>query len=136
MEMRNLKYNHAGTVDAEINHPVYAWIPCTLSPDDAVTAPLHAEAISGKHGVIASYVAPIPTAIEKRAALQQQIDSLERQQLMPRVTREALLGIAVQQYTALGLTEAQAYAANIGYKKLRDFEVSIVALRDQLGAIK
>ena len=60
MEMRNLKYNHAGTVDAEINHPVCGWIPCTLSANDPPTSAIHAEALSGIHGQIATYVAPPP----------------------------------------------------------------------------
>lgn len=55
--------------------------------------------------------------------------------MMPRITREALLAIAVSQAPALGLTESQLYAANIGYRKLKDFEASIVALRDQMRAI-
>ena len=67
MEMRNLKYNHAGTVDAEINHLTYGWIPCTLSPDDGSTAPLYAEAISGIHGAIAAYSKPL-ALIEAEAA--------------------------------------------------------------------
>ena len=34
MEFRNSQYNHAGTIDCEINHAVYGWIPFTASPND------------------------------------------------------------------------------------------------------
>jgi len=37
----------------------------------------------------------------------------------------------VAQAAAQGYTEPQLYAANIGYRKLKDFEASIVILRDQ-----
>ena len=79
MEMRNLKYNHAGTVDAEINHPTYGWIPCTLSPDDAPTAAMHAEAISGVHGAIAAAdPPPALTAADFTAAVQAHLDATAR----------------------------------------------------------
>lgn len=78
---------------------------------------------------------PVLTAQQQRDAIQAQIDTLERAQLMPRVTREALLGIALQQGNVLGMTEPQLYAANIGYRKLKDFEASIVTLRDQMAVI-
>ena len=34
MQWRNPAYNEAGTIDCEINHPNYGWIPFTASPDD------------------------------------------------------------------------------------------------------
>jgi hypothetical protein len=34
MEIRNPIYNVFGTIDCEINHPDYGWIPFTASPDD------------------------------------------------------------------------------------------------------
>ena len=34
MDFRDAKYNHAGTIDCEINHPVYGWIPFTADPND------------------------------------------------------------------------------------------------------
>src|SRR3990167_495188 len=119
MQTRNLKYNRSGTVDMEIEHPVYGWLPFTASPNDSEQhgRELYAAAIAGTLGAITAYVAPIKTAAEERAILQAQIDTLERQQLMPRVTREALLGIALQQAAALGMTETQLAAANIGFRK-------------------
>ena len=34
MNIRNVKYNAAGTIDCEISHPKFGWIPFTASPDD------------------------------------------------------------------------------------------------------
>jgi hypothetical protein len=34
IETRNPTRNEDGTIDVEINHPVYGWIPFTASPDD------------------------------------------------------------------------------------------------------
>ena len=42
MEFRNPAYNSFGTIDCEINHPVYGWIPTTASANDAETKVLFA----------------------------------------------------------------------------------------------
>lgn len=76
-----------------------------------------------------------PTTQQQRDALQAQIDALESQTHMNRFVREAMLLISVQQATALGVTEPQLYAANIGYKKIKDLDTQIVALRTQKDAI-
>ena len=34
MKFRNAHYNQFGTIDCEIEHPVFGWIPFTASPDD------------------------------------------------------------------------------------------------------
>lgn len=34
MEARNATFNNVGTIDCEIDHPVWGWIPFTASPDD------------------------------------------------------------------------------------------------------
>lgn len=34
MEIRNIKFNQFDTIDCEINHPVYGWIPFTADPND------------------------------------------------------------------------------------------------------
>jgi len=34
MEFRNPAYNAFGTIDCEINHPVYGWIPHTIAADE------------------------------------------------------------------------------------------------------
>ncbi|QEM80210.1 DUF4376 domain-containing protein [Halomonas binhaiensis] len=35
MEYRNPRYNESGTIDCEIHHPSFGWIPFTASPNDA-----------------------------------------------------------------------------------------------------
>jgi hypothetical protein len=52
-EIRNAKYNHAGTIDVEWFHPVYQrWIPFTADPNANFNGPaIYAQAIAG-------YVAP------------------------------------------------------------------------------
>jgi len=60
METRNPRLNQNGTIDCEINHPDYGWIPFTASPDDVEEHGLaiYSELISGKSGSIAE--APPP----------------------------------------------------------------------------
>jgi hypothetical protein len=81
------------------------------------------------------FIAPTPqplTSQQQRDAIQAQINAIEATQIMPRVTREALLALAVNEATAAGLTEPKLYAANIGYRKTKDADAAIVALRAQL----
>ena len=60
MNARNPQYNAVGTIDLEIDHPSYGWIPFTASPDDANGADIYAQALAGEYGEIAPYVAPEP----------------------------------------------------------------------------
>jgi hypothetical protein len=81
-------------------------------------------------------LAPPPlTSVQKRAAIDAQISTLEEQQLLPRITRETLLAIAVSTAAAQGITEPQLYASNIGYRRLKDFDTAIAVLRAQMPAI-
>lgn len=87
------------------------------------------------NGVVAAIATPAPTSQQQRNAIQAQINTLESSAIMPRVTREALLGIAVQQALAAGLTEPQLYLANIGYHKTKDVDTEIAGLRAQITAV-
>jgi hypothetical protein len=84
MEIRSPRYNSAGGVDCEINHPVYGWIPFTASASDTepVGRDVHARAISGEAGAVAEYVAPAPAADEIAsvlvAAVQSHLDAAAR----------------------------------------------------------
>jgi len=71
-------------------------------------------------------------AADHRAAIQSQIDALERKEQYPRLTREVLLAIAVREAAAQGVDEPTLYGANVGYQKLKDFDAQIAALRSQL----
>ena len=68
---------------------------------------------------------------QANSKIDQQIAASENQQLLPRVVREFLLASAVKEAVALGLTEEQLYAANIGYRKMKDANTAIQALRAQ-----
>ena len=73
MNSRNPKHNAVGTIDLEIEHPVYGWIPFTASPDDAEGAELYAQALRGEFGDIAPYVElePLPPQIPQTVTRRQ-----------------------------------------------------------------
>jgi thiamine monophosphate synthase len=73
--------------------------------------------------------APPPTPQEMA---QQQIDALENEYLMPRVTRESLIAMAEERALALGLTIEQLRIKNKGYAGLKALDEQIAALRIQL----
>lgn len=73
---RNPQYNQAGTIDLEIYHPVYAWIPFTASPDDEAGAAIYAAAVAGEYGPVAGYTQPQPT--EPIPPTKEQIDSMRK----------------------------------------------------------
>ena len=75
---------------------------------------------------------PLPVTI---AMLQSQIDSLERAAMLPRPVREFLILAAQKEAAAIGLTEPQLYAANLAYKRVKDFDNEIVVLRTQMEAL-
>ena len=65
MDIRNPAKNSLGTIDAEILHPKFGWIPATLDPNDPETAELYSRALAGD---VAAYVAPPePTLQDQRA---------------------------------------------------------------------
>ena len=78
---------------------------------------------------------PPLTSVQKRDSIQAQIDAMEQKNLMPRLTREYMLADAVKQHAAVGVTEPQLYASNIGYQRLKDFDTAIAVLRAQMLAI-
>ncbi len=57
MEYRNATYNRHGTIDCEINHEKFGWIPFTASPDDVeeLGKEVYATALKGN---VAPYVEP------------------------------------------------------------------------------
>lgn len=65
MEFKNAQYNKFGTIDCDINHPVYGWVPFTASPDDVepLGAEIHQAALDA--GGVAAYVEPPPPTAEE-----------------------------------------------------------------------
>ena len=63
---------------------------------------------------------------DPKIAIQAQIDSLERQELMPRATREFML-LAMEAQAS-----AEVLAVNPGYVAVKAFDLQIAALRAQL----
>jgi len=68
---KNPIYNANGTVDMEIDHPQYGWIPFTANPNDSeqLGRDLYAAAIAGTLGIIAPYVQSLSDAQSQQLAL-------------------------------------------------------------------
>lgn len=75
---------------------------------------------------------PAPPLPDPDEAILQTIISMEREQLMPRITRETILSLAEERAANLGMTQAQLLAKNKGYAALKAFDAQIAALRGQL----
>lgn len=58
MNYRNPAYNAVGTIDCEVEHPVYGWIAFTASPDDTEQTGREIHAAITAAGGIAAYVPP------------------------------------------------------------------------------
>ena len=71
MEFRNAQHNAFGTIDCEINHPVYGWIPFTADPNDI--EPLGNEVFNAAKYIATAYVEPYTdpavTLAQERAAM-------------------------------------------------------------------
>jgi len=84
MDVRNATYNQYGTIDCEIDHPVFGWIPFTASPDDveAHGRAIYADLLAS--GSVAAYVpvdvpAPSPPVPPTLDDLQAQLTALQAQ---------------------------------------------------------
>ena len=68
MNKRNLRYNEFGTVDCEIEHPEYGWIPFTVNPDDKLSpySKIIHEEILAEKPEIAPYQPPASASREQR----------------------------------------------------------------------
>lgn len=64
--------------------------------------------------------------------IQSQIDALEKQTMLPRVTREFMLAQTVITAQMAGVDEPTLYTSNVGYRKVKDMDAQIAALRAQL----
>jgi len=72
---------------------------------------------------------PKPADIpDPKEAIRTQIAALETKQLLPRITREFMLSATEEHAQAAGVDPMQ----NMGYRKLKEFDVMISRLREQL----
>jgi hypothetical protein len=71
MEFRNARRNVFGTIDCEINHPIYGWISFTADPNDI--EPLGNEVFNAARPLATAYVEPYTdpavTLARERAAM-------------------------------------------------------------------
>jgi len=79
--------------------------------------------------------ADIPTLDQRKADKQSEIDALEASQYMTRGEREGWLAMIEAQASAQGVPLDLLYAANPFYKKLKDVDAAVTALRAELKAI-
>lgn len=71
MNYRNARYISAsGIVDCEIEHPVYGWVPYTLTPDDTDETINNADLLAAmlENGDVAAYVPPTQAELDEVAA--------------------------------------------------------------------
>lgn len=61
-----------------------------------------------------------------------QIDALERLHMLPRPVRDVMLGLMEKEAAAVGLTPAQLRLANPGYRRVKELDEQIAALRSLL----
>jgi len=73
---------------------------------------------------------PEPTPEEIQAGILKQIDTLEREQLMPRATREFMLMFMEAN------ASAEILAVNPGYQAVKAFDLLIAGLRSQLAPVE
>jgi hypothetical protein len=66
MNFRSATWNALGTIDLEIEHPIFGWVPFTASPNDPELAGKQIYAEASK-GTVAPYVPPPPIVIDLSA---------------------------------------------------------------------
>jgi hypothetical protein len=69
---------------------------------------------------------------DPKLSIQAQIDALEREVILPRVTREFMLAQMEAVAASQGVTPEQLRAINYGYRRVKEFDEQIEALRGQL----
>ena len=74
MKTRNAIYNENGTIDCDINHPKFGWIPFLANPDDPEKhgRDIHAELIVS--GSVSAYVPPTKAELDIISAKQLEQD--------------------------------------------------------------
>lgn len=73
---RDLKYTASGDIDMLIEHPEFGLIPFTASPHDVEDhgRDLYVRAKAGEFGLVAPYVAPVPSQADVVAQYERALD--------------------------------------------------------------
>lgn len=104
MNVRQLNFNAAGTIDCEIDHPEFGWIPFTASPDDVEPhgREIHARALTGEFGAVAPYIEPepVPLTLEQVQALRRAAYAAESDPLKAEAEYDALATGTEPDYSA------------------------------------
>lgn len=153
MNFRNPVYNSSGTIDCEIPHPEFGWIPFTASPDDSMEygQQLFAEIVASGEP-IAPYQPSIDTLADaKRAEIQ---SAMERElaagmpYLMPDGSEEVIqtreqdetnllnLAIEARDLRAAGVTEPTQYLRVLSNKVYQLTPEQMIAATDATQAFK
>ena len=111
------------------NHPEQI---AMLRADLGTDLPNYEELINEVASTYVSPPPPPPTDEEHNESIYFQIDQLERQYLMPRITREATILQLETWALSKGYPPDQFRLANKGYRGLKELDETIQELRGQL----
>ncbi|MBC7198143.1 MAG: hypothetical protein H5U32_02730 [Pseudomonas balearica] len=83
--VRNVSYNERGTIDCEVEHATFGWLPFTACPDDVEehSRAIYAAALAGVYGEIRPYIASAKSneanVAEYTDFMQKYMDSIAKQ---------------------------------------------------------
>ena len=102
-------------IDVTLETDTYSEIPFSASPDDveAYGREIFADAVAGKFGPVAEYMAHVPTAEEIRAGKIAEMARIEAELGMTRVMRESMLMTLPDCYQRTKIQEAEDRIAAI-----------------------
>lgn len=102
MNFRNAQFTASGTIDCEIDHPHFGWIPFTADPNDV--EPIGAEVFDAAKGSAAPYDPPVvpepdPVAILAAERARMKCTRLQGRLVLGEATCAAIDAIAVDPAT-------------------------------------
>ncbi|KHL70592.1 hypothetical protein SF06_06760 [Pseudomonas flexibilis] len=104
MDARELRFNKYGSVDCELEHPDFGWIPFTASPDDPEKhgRELYERIVAGDFGDIAPYVEPehVPFTLNQIQELRRIAYISESDPIKNEADYDALVNGTAPDYTA------------------------------------
>ena len=122
MNYRNARYISAsGIVDCEIEHPVYGWVPYTITPNDTDTTINNEDLLSVmlENGDVAAYIPPTQAELDEQAA-----DAIRAERDMKLTTEvDPIAGNALR-WAALTAEQQQSWA---------DYRQSLLDISQQSG---